>query len=197
MPATKNGAHRTGDGRNIFRVSRLRIQDLRIFVPGEVLHHLVRDDSRIFLDLRCAEGRDALTKNAYNGEIQFVQSYFFPERVLFWKECVRQFLGEECDLVARRHVLGVEETALHDLEVTDLLKSFRHADHADRSLVSLDDDGHRQVSCTGYLDDFRNLVTDRSDIGEGDLVGQRCCLTRPGELRVCDVGADALDLRND
>src|SRR3954469_141808 len=197
MPASQNGADGIRDRSNIFRMSGLGIEHLGIFISGEVLHHLIRNDGREFLDLRRTEGRDALTKDADDSEVQVIQLHLLSKRILLGEKRIGQLLRQQRDLVARGHVLGIEEPPGKDFKIADLLEAFRDADHTDRPLVTFDDDRHRKISSAGDFDDFRDLLANGSYVGQGDLVGQRSRFTRAGELGVGDVRTNAFDLGDD
>src|SRR6267154_2337933 len=158
MAAAQNRTYRIRDCRNVFRVTRLRVQDLREFVSREILHHLVRNDGGVLLDLGSSKSGDAFAEDPDHREIELIELDLLAERILLRKQRVGKFLGQESDFVARGHVLGIEESSAKNLQVANLLKTLSHTHHADRPLVTLDNNRHRQVTRAGDFYDFGNLL---------------------------------------
>src|SRR5579863_1478012 len=198
VPAVENLSHLFYDGVHLVGALGLRIKLSQNLGARVVLHQREGNDDGFVFDFGEAEGRDALTEHADDGEAEFAEADGATDRIVETEDAVGDLLGNEADLAALLHVGRIEVAAPHDYEATNRLIAKGDADEVDRTLATLSDHRHRKLARAGDFGHPRNLRLDGVHIIERQFVAERRRLAAGvDELDVNHVGADRFNLADD
>src|SRR6266404_835516 len=198
MAAHQQPGHLALDARNVFRAHGLRVEDAQHIHAGVILHQRMRNNDRLFLNFGKAEGGDALTEDADDGEGQLAHANVAADGIFQPENAIGKVLGNEANFTAGFHVRGIEIAAANNQQAPYGLKSFSDANEIYRTLRAADEDGHGQLARAGDFLHTRNGSFHGIHIPDGELVAKGLAL-RPGmnQLGPNKIRADAFDLGDD